>query len=129
MYFLWILLGVFEFLIQITWFKKLSKDIRKQIYIQYFGSRAVDGKRFLESNASSIPGTYFRLGYVTLMFFESRKHSIRGTFYRQLPLIQYFTYYLYNRVFWSCRGADFTLVCKEELQWHSFLLTVYPIRS
>ena len=25
---------------------------------------AVDGKRFLESNASSIPGTYFRLGYV-----------------------------------------------------------------
>ena len=28
------------------------------------GSRAVDGKRFLESNASSIPGTYFRLGKV-----------------------------------------------------------------
>ena len=27
-------------------------------------SRAVDGKRFLESNASSIPGTYFRLGWV-----------------------------------------------------------------
>ena len=26
------------------------------------GSRAVDGKRFLEANASSIPGTYFRLG-------------------------------------------------------------------
>ena len=28
------------------------------------GSSAVDGKKFLESNASSIPGTYFRLGYV-----------------------------------------------------------------
>ena len=28
------------------------------------GSRAVDGKRFLESNASSIPGIYFRLGWV-----------------------------------------------------------------
>ena len=28
------------------------------------GSRAVDGKRFLESNASPIPETYFRLGYV-----------------------------------------------------------------
>ena len=27
-----------------------------------FGSRAVDSKRFLESNASSIQGTYFRLG-------------------------------------------------------------------
>ena len=27
-----------------------------------FGSRAVGGKRFLESNASSIPGTFFRLG-------------------------------------------------------------------
>ena len=26
-----------------------------------FVLRAVDGKRFLESNASSIPGTYFRL--------------------------------------------------------------------
>ena len=32
-------------------------------------SRAVDGIRFLESNAFSIPGTYFR-------FLESRKHSI-----------------------------------------------------
>ena len=30
--------------------------------IKKFGSRAVDGKRFLESNASSIPGTHFRLG-------------------------------------------------------------------
>ena len=49
---------------------------------------AVDGKRFLKSNASSIPGTYFRLGLVTLRFLQSRKHSIRGTFYRQLPLIQ-----------------------------------------
>ena len=28
------------------------------------GSRAVDGKKFLESNASSIAETYFRLGYV-----------------------------------------------------------------
>ena len=28
------------------------------------GSRAVDSKRFLESNASSISGTYFRLGYI-----------------------------------------------------------------
>ena len=30
--------------------------------IKIFRSRSVDGKRFLESNASSIPGTYFRLG-------------------------------------------------------------------
>ena len=30
--------------------------------ISNVGSRAVDGKRFLESNASSIPGTYFNLG-------------------------------------------------------------------
>ena len=26
------------------------------------GSRAIDGKKFLESNASSIPGTYLRDG-------------------------------------------------------------------
>ena len=32
-------------------------------YYNYFGhARAVDGKRFLESNVSSIPKTYFRLG-------------------------------------------------------------------
>ena len=34
----------------------------KVIWYTKFGSRAVDGKRFHESNASSIPGTYFRLG-------------------------------------------------------------------
>ena len=28
----------------------------------FFGSRALDAKRFLESNGTSIPGTYFRLG-------------------------------------------------------------------
>jgi hypothetical protein len=28
------------------------------------GSSAVDGKRLFDSNTSSIPGTYFRLGYV-----------------------------------------------------------------
>ena len=30
--------------------------------ITSFGSSAVEGKRFLESNASSVRGTYFRLG-------------------------------------------------------------------
>ena len=30
------------------------------------GSRAVDGKRFLESNSSSIRGTYIRLGQVKI---------------------------------------------------------------
>ena len=33
---------------------------------------AVDSKRFLESNASSIAGTYFRLGQDRLRFLESR---------------------------------------------------------
>ena len=61
--------------------------IKKKLCNTIMGSRAVDGKRFLESNAYSIPGTYFRLGYVTLRFLESRKLSIRGTFYRLLPLI------------------------------------------
>ena len=35
------------------------------LYISYNNKqwlRAVDGKSFLESNSSSIPGTYFRLG-------------------------------------------------------------------
>ena len=32
--------------------------------VKKYWSSAVDGKRFLESNASSIRGTYFRLGYV-----------------------------------------------------------------
>ena len=38
------------------------------------GLGAVDGKRFLESNAFSIPGTYFRLGYDTRIeeVFDSR---------------------------------------------------------
>ena len=73
---------------------------------------AVGGKRFLESNASSNPGTYFRLGYVKVprieedsirgtfdrqlplirnRFLDSRKHSFRGTFYRQLPWTQDFS--------------------------------------
>ena len=52
------------------------------------GSSAVDDKMFLESRASSIPETYFRSGFVRLRFLESRKLSIRGTFYRQLQLIQ-----------------------------------------
>jgi hypothetical protein len=40
-----------------------SKCCSLFVYLYYivFGSRAVDGKRFLESNASSIPGTYFKL--------------------------------------------------------------------
>ena len=53
----------------------LSKDLRCTSKYIFFkepllldilsdGSRAVDGKMFLESNASSIPGTYFRLGYI-----------------------------------------------------------------
>ena len=41
-----------------------EREIRNSLLpIRKIGSRAVDGKRFLESNASSIPGTYFRLGY------------------------------------------------------------------
>ena len=51
------------------------------------GSRAVDGKRFLESNVSSNPGTYCRLGKVKVPKIE-KAFAIRGTFYRQLPLIQ-----------------------------------------
>ena len=35
-----------------------------------FGSSAGDGKRFLESNSSSIPGTYFKLGYVKVSRIE-----------------------------------------------------------
>ena len=51
-----------------------------------FESSAVDGKRFLESKASSIRGTYLRLGYG---FLES---SNRGTFHRQLHLFLIFNY-------------------------------------
>ena len=41
-----------------------SKTILKirSLCVCIFGSSAVDGKRFLESNASLIRGTYFRLG-------------------------------------------------------------------
>ena len=40
--------------------------IANNMHISYnmIGSRAVDGKRFLESNVSSNPGTYCRLGKV-----------------------------------------------------------------
>ena len=51
------------------------------------GSMAVDGKRLLESNASSIPGTYFRLGYAKVPKIEEAFDQ--GTFYRQLPLIPF----------------------------------------
>ena len=44
---------------------------RRPFEISFFGSSGVDGKRFLESNASSIRGTYFRNAY-----------SIRGTYFR-----------------------------------------------
>ena len=37
------------------------KELQVYRFYRNEGSRAVDGKRFLESNASSIPGTYFRL--------------------------------------------------------------------
>ena len=76
--------------IKLLFAKDICTNLVKDQYfmeIKYVESRAVDGKRFLESNASWIPGTYFRLGYVKLRLLESRKHSIRGTFYRQLPLI------------------------------------------
>ena len=39
-------------------------------FYRNLGSRAIDGKRFPESNASSIPGTYFRLGYVEVSKIE-----------------------------------------------------------
>ena len=45
--------------------KKLEEkenEVSKPDLNHFFGSRAVDGKRFLESNTSSIPGTNFRLG-------------------------------------------------------------------
>ena len=60
------------------------------IKISIIGSRVVGGKRFHESNASSIPGIYFRLGFVTLRFLESRKHSIRETFSPSTALDPYY---------------------------------------
>ena len=42
---------------------KLKKRLRiLNLVMTNKGSRVVDGKRFLESNDSSITGTYFRLG-------------------------------------------------------------------
>ena len=41
-----------------------TKKRFKVIDVTIFWSRAGDDKRFLESNASSIPGIYFSLGYV-----------------------------------------------------------------
>ena len=49
---------------------------------EYFGSRAVDGKRFLKSNASSIPETYFRLGYVKVPRIED------PNFYQSIYILQ-----------------------------------------
>ena len=48
------------------------------------GSRAVDSKRFLESNASSVSGNYFRLGYLKVPrieeAFDSRNLLPSSTF-------------------------------------------------
>ena len=40
----------------------VEKDNKYVFKVKNLGSSPVDDKMFLESNASSIPGTYFRLG-------------------------------------------------------------------
>ena len=67
-------------------FDKLAK-IKKILIKSIMVSRAVDGKRFLELNASSITGTYFRLGQAKVPRIEE------GIFYRQLPLIPILLYF------------------------------------
>jgi hypothetical protein len=101
--------------------KKLKKILRC-LKINLQNKRAVDGKRFLESNASSILGTYFSLGLVNLRFLESRKHSIRGTFYLQLPLdpLYFFViraYVLLNKLWFSefCKKKIYLIVWYNQL--------------
>ena len=43
-------------------YKNYGLKSRNNRWVKISWSRAVDGKRFLESNASSIPGTYTRVG-------------------------------------------------------------------
>ena len=71
---------------------KLKKrdQSRIQLFRKYriFGSRAVDGKRFLESKLPRFQEPILR--QVRLRFLESGRHLIRGTFCCQLPLIRTF---------------------------------------
>ena len=59
------------------------------LFSEVFRVKAVDGKRFLESNAFSIPGTYFRLGYVKVPRFEEALDSRN-----RLPLTALFPFVL-----------------------------------
>ena len=81
------------------------------------------GQLTVKSSSNRIPGTYFRLGYVR--FLESRKHSIRGTFCRQLPFIRFFKIILSNDI--DVVGAK--KIWSSHLREKNYSKNLYTIQS
>ena len=107
--------------------------------VKYFGSRAVDGKRFVESNATSIPGYvdfprieeafYSRnFGSCSACFFFMGKKSFYGHIFILIPII--FINEHWNKIKAIEEYRSKTLlptVWKDPILWINFLYIITKI--